>query len=117
MAFEIELEAAGRELRLDLTEAGFNVLEPNDASRLPPSLKVAAETYQPNSNKTPHNEIHTRSGTITLLRFGWRKPSPTIPVKRYSRWKKPWGWFTDARPPLPSGPHGRPDRQEPRNAS
>ena len=70
--FEEELAVAGRELLRLITVYTLNQLEPSDPDEMPKTIRWECGEYRRESHKTPHRDVSTRFGNITLWRFPYR---------------------------------------------
>lgn len=74
MQFETALQHVVRETARRVCELVYNRLEPDSPADLPETLTVSGDTHAPAKEKTPHADVLTLFGRITLHRFVWRQP-------------------------------------------
>jgi len=74
MQFETALQHVVRETARRICELIYNRLEPDSPADLPEALTVSGDTHVPATEKTPHADVLTLFGRITLHRFVWRQP-------------------------------------------
>ena len=69
---EQQLEAAAKEACRQLLETVFNQLDPEAPADTPPRMQSEGSEYRRCHTRTPHNEVATLFGPITLLRYTYR---------------------------------------------
>lgn len=70
--FEQQLQAVLRETGREVLEVVMNALEPAEHPQWPTHVEQAGGEYRRRAQQTPHREIATLFGPITLLRLGYR---------------------------------------------
>ena len=73
--FECRVEELMRELARSFQERCFNSLEPSDVEAMPPRIAFLGQSYRRLRKKTPHPNVLTRFGNITLTRAIYRQGS------------------------------------------
>ncbi|MCA9062372.1 MAG: hypothetical protein KDA96_04920 [Planctomycetaceae bacterium] len=78
--FECRIEELVRELARSFLEWCFNSLEPSEVDAMPQQIGYLGQWYRRLRKKTPHANVLTRFGNITLTRATYRQGSrgPTI---------------------------------------
>lgn len=75
LAFEHRVEASVREMARSYTEQCFNSLEPPHVDAMPKQIEHLGDTFRRLHQKTPHANVLTRFGNITLMRAMYRRGS------------------------------------------
>jgi hypothetical protein len=77
--FEQELQAALRDAGREMLEIALNACEVAGDSRWPTHVEHEAETYRRRGRPTPHAEVATLFGPVTLWRLGYRSDAAGEP--------------------------------------
>lgn len=72
LEFERELSRLTRELGRQAVEFAYNRAEPDEPEQLPHQVRYELTDYRRLNHKTPHREVATLFGKITLWRHGYR---------------------------------------------